>query len=96
MMFTPNDLPRSALILLDHLTENGPMAPRDLSRKSKIPLRTVTFALGKLVKQRLLRKVPNLMDMRKPLYLANIDRIREVEAEIYRLRIITGLQMKTI
>ncbi len=37
-----------------------------------------------------------LMDMRKPLYHANIDRIREVEAEIYRLRIITGLQMRTV
>ena len=96
MMFTPNDLPRSALILLDHITEHGPMAPRDLSKKSKIPLRTVTFALQKLVTQKLLRKVPNLMDMRKPLYHPNIDRIREVEAEIEKLRIMTGLHMRAI
>jgi DNA-binding MarR family transcriptional regulator len=96
MMFTPNDLPRSALIVLDHLTEHGPMAPRDLSRKSKMPLRTVTFALKKLVRHRLLRKVPNLLDMRKPLYYANIDRIREVETEIERLRIMTGLHMRVI
>lgn len=95
-MFTPNDLPRSALILLDHITEHGPMAPRDLSKKSKIPLRTVTFALQKLVTQKLLRKVPNLMDMRKPLYHPNIDRIREVEAEIEKLRIMTGLHMRAI
>ena len=96
MMFTPNDLPRSAIIVLDHLTEHGPMAPRDLSKKSKVPLRTVTFAIQKLVNQRLLRKVPNLMDMRKPLYHANVDRIREVEAEIDRLRIMSGLQMRAI
>ena len=96
MMFTPNDLPRSALIVLDHLTEHGPMAPRDLSQKAKIPLRTVTFALQKLVNQRLLRKVPNLLDMRKPLYHANMDRIREVENEIEKLRIVTGLHMRAI
>ncbi len=96
MMFTPNDLPRSALIVLDHITEHGPMAPRDLSRRSKIPLRTVTFALQKLVNQRLLRKMPNLLDMRKPLYHANMDRIREVEVEIEKLRMITGLHMRAI
>ena len=95
-MFTPNDIPRSALIVLDHLTEHGPMAPRDLSRKSRIPLRTVTFALKKLVRHRLLRKVPNLLDMRKPLYHANRDRIREVEADIERLRIMSGLHMRAI
>ena len=96
MMFTPNDIPRSALILLDHLTEHGPMAPRDLSKKSNIPLRTVTFALKKLVGHKLLRKVPNLMDMRKPLYHADVERIQEVEAEIERLRIMVGLQMRVI
>ncbi|MFW9805965.1 MAG: MarR family transcriptional regulator [Candidatus Thorarchaeota archaeon] len=95
-MFTQNDLPKSALIVLDHLTKNGPMAPRDLSKKSKMPLRTVTFALKKLVSQRLLRRVPNLLDMRKPLYHANIERIREVETEIERLRIMVGLQMRAI
>ncbi|MHA2081269.1 MAG: hypothetical protein ACW99H_09020, partial [Candidatus Thorarchaeota archaeon] len=59
-------------------------------------LRTVTFALKKLIRHRLLRKVPNLLDMRKPLYHANIDRIREVEADIERLRIMTGLHMRAI
>ena len=95
-MLTQHDVPRSAIILLDHLTKHGPMAPRDLSKKAKIPLRTVTFALQKLVRMRLLNKTPNLMDMRKPLYHPNIERIREVEAEIERLRIMTGLQMRVI
>ena len=61
-----------------------------------MPLRTVTFALKKLVSQRLLHRVPNLMDMRKPLYHANIERIREVEVEIERLRMMVGLQMRAI
>lgn len=95
-MFTQNDIPRSALILLDHLRESGPMAPRDIAKRAKIPLRTVTFAIQKLLKIHLLRKVPNLMDMRKPLYHANLDRIRELEADIHRLRIITGLHMRAI
>jgi DNA-binding MarR family transcriptional regulator len=95
-MFTPNDLPRSALIVLDHIEEHGPMAPRDLSRKSQIPLRTVTFALQKLVKQRLLCKVPNFMDMRKPLYHPNVDRIKEVEADIDRLRIEADINIRVI
>jgi DNA-binding MarR family transcriptional regulator len=95
-MLTPNDVPRSALIVLDHLTEHGPMTPRDLSKKSQVPLRTVTFALKKLVMHRLLRKVPNLMDMRKPLYRADVERIREVEAEIEQLRVMVGLQMQVI
>ncbi len=95
-MFTQNDIPRSALIILDHIEEHGPMAPRDLAKRSKIPLRTVTFALNKLVTQRLLRKVPNFMDMRKPLYHADFDRIKEVKAEIEKLRIMTGLRMRAI
>lgn len=96
MMFTQNDLPRSAIVILDHIEEHGPMAPRDLSRNSRIPLRTVTFALKKLVKQRLLRKVPNFMDMRKPLYHVNAERFQEVQKEIDRLRILAGISMRII
>ena len=95
-MFTPNDIPRSALIILDHIEEHGPAAPRDLSKKTKVPLRTVTFALQKLVRQQLLRKTPNFMDMRKTLYHANNERIRELQADLERLRVLTGLHMRAI
>jgi DNA-binding transcriptional ArsR family regulator len=95
-MFTPSDIPRSALIILDHIEEHGPMAPRELSRKSKVPLRTVTFALKKLLHQRLLHKTPNFMDMRKTLYYLNSDRVRELEADLERLRVLTGLHMRAI
>ncbi|MBN2228332.1 MAG: MarR family transcriptional regulator [Candidatus Thorarchaeota archaeon] len=95
-MMTPNDLPKSALLILDHLAIHGPMAPRDLSRESKIPLRTVTFALQKLIRQKLLRKVPNLMDMRKQVYHADIERIHELQNEIERLRALVGVSLRVI
>lgn len=95
-MLSLNDIPRSALMVLDHLTENGPMAPRDLSRSSKIPLRTVTFALEKLLKQNLLRKVPHLMDMRKQLYHLDPERIRAIENDIDHLRTIARIHMRAI
>ena len=83
-------------MVLDHLSENGPMAPRDIARGSEIPLRTVTFALNKLVKQNLLRKVPHLMDMRKQLYHLDPDRIRAIENDIDHLRTIARIHMRAI
>ena len=95
-MLSLNDIPRSALLVLDHLTENGPMAPREIAKGSKIPLRTVTYALHKLIQQKLLRKVPNLMDMRKQLYHLDRDRMQAIETDIYRLRIMAGIHIRAI
>ena len=95
-MLSLNDIPRSALLVLDHLSENGPMAPRDIARESKIPLRTVTFALSKLIKQNLLRKVPHLMDMRKQLYHLDTVRISAIENDIDHLRTIARTHMRAI
>jgi hypothetical protein len=72
------------------------MAPRDIARGSKIPLRTVTYALHKLLNQRLLRKVPNLMDMRKQVYHLDKERIHVLEKEIDQLRVIVGVHMRAI
>ncbi|TFG31420.1 MarR family transcriptional regulator [Candidatus Thorarchaeota archaeon] len=93
-MLSLNDIPKSALLVLDHLTEHGPAAPREIARASKIPLRTVTYALHKLSQQKLLRKVPNLMDMRKQLYHLEVEKIRAIENEINHLRAITGIHMR--
>lgn len=95
-MLSLNDVPKSALLVLDHLSENGPMAPRDIAKGSKIPLRTVTYALHKLVQQQLLNKVPNLMDMRKQLYHLDTERLRALERDINQLRAMTGIHMRTI
>ncbi len=61
-------IPKSARIVLHSLATTGPMSPKEISRKSELPLRTVSFALRRLTAQKLLRRIPNLQDMRQPLY----------------------------
>ncbi|TFF83744.1 hypothetical protein EU524_01955 [Candidatus Thorarchaeota archaeon] len=90
------DLTPSALVVLDHIAADGPKAPRDISRQYKVPLRTVTFALKKLMKLKLLRKVPNLMDMRRPLYHLDDGRVRELEDIIETVRVQTGIHLRAI
>jgi DNA-binding MarR family transcriptional regulator len=72
------ELPRSAIIVLDKLTHDGPLTPKDISTRVDLAPRTVSFALRKLMGQRLCRKIPNLQDMRQPLYLADAERAREL------------------
>ena len=71
------NLPRSALIILERLTLEGPMTPKDISVKVDLAPRTVSFALRKLIGLDLCKKVPNLQDMRQPLYLADMNRAKE-------------------
>lgn len=54
------------------------MCPQDISECSSLAPRTVSFALRRLVKAKLAKKVPNLADMRRPLYTPNNDGIYEV------------------
>ncbi len=91
-----SNLPKSALVVLDHITAEGPIAPRDLSRKIDVPLRTVSFALKKLMKLDLLRKTPNLMDMRKPQYRTNHERVRELHDVIDLLRAQMGVPFRSL
>ncbi|OLS31623.1 MAG: hypothetical protein ThorAB25_00830 [Candidatus Thorarchaeota archaeon AB_25] len=72
------ELPRSAIIVLDRLTTEGPMTPKDISSTVDLAPRTVSFALRKLIGQKLCKKIPNLTDMRQPLYAADMDRAREL------------------
>ncbi len=72
------ELPRSAIIVLDRLTSDGPMTPKDISNKVDLAPRTVSFALRKLIGQELCKKIPNLRDMRQPLYLADAEKAREL------------------
>ncbi|MFX0053541.1 MAG: MarR family transcriptional regulator [Promethearchaeota archaeon] len=72
------ELPRSAIIVLDKLTHDGPLTPKDISTRVDLAPRTVSFALRKLMGQKLCRKIPNLQDMRQPLYLADVERAREL------------------
>lgn len=38
MNLITSDLPKSALVVLDHITADGPIAPREISNKFGLPL----------------------------------------------------------
>ena len=73
-------LPKSALRVLQCLTMRGPLPPRVISKEAKVPLRTVTFALDRLIDTNLCEKIPNLGDMRRTLYVVNQEKARAVFA----------------
>ncbi|NHJ12977.1 MAG: MarR family transcriptional regulator [Candidatus Thorarchaeota archaeon] len=79
-------LPRSAIMLLDKLVKEGPLTPYGLHEKSKLPMRTVTFALKQLREYSLCKRQHNLVDMRQPLYYANRQRIEELRIDLDRWR----------
>jgi len=72
------DLPNSALIVLSSLTAEGPMTPKTIITKVRMPSRTITYALQTLVKKKIVKKIPNLLDMRQPIYHVNIERVKEL------------------
>jgi len=72
------NLPRSAIIVLDRLHTEGPLTPKDISQKVDLAPRTVSFALRKLMGQSLCNKIPNLHDMRQPLYSVDQEKFREL------------------
>ncbi len=71
-------LPKSAIRVLALLTKKGPLPPRVISKEAKVPLRTVTFALDRLVDSDLCHKVPNLGDMRRTLYAVKRENAKAV------------------
>jgi DNA-binding MarR family transcriptional regulator len=73
------EIPDSGIIVLQCLTKNGPMSPGQISIKEKLPLRTVSYALRKLLEWNLLRRIPNLHDMRKPLYDINTEKVKALK-----------------
>lgn len=74
------ELPRSAIIVLDRLTSEGPMTPKAISSRVDLAPRTVSFALRKLMGQSLCKKIPNLSDMRQPLYAADMERAKALRS----------------
>jgi folate-dependent tRNA-U54 methylase TrmFO/GidA len=79
-------LPRSAMILLEKLVKEGPLTPNGLHEKSKLPARTVSYALKQLREYHLCKRQHNLVDMRQPLYYANNQRIEELKIDLNRWR----------
>lgn len=71
-------LPGSALVVLRSLATGGPMSPKEITKTTKLPSRTVSSAIKRLTRLRLLRRVPDLQDMRKCLYGPNLEAAREM------------------
>lgn len=71
-------IPKSARVVLHSLATTGPMSPKEISRKSELPLRTVSFAIRRLTAWNLLRRIPNLHDMRQPLYRVENEEVRKI------------------
>jgi DNA-binding MarR family transcriptional regulator len=54
------------------------MCPKEISTKLEMAPRTVSFALRKLLKDKILRRIPNLLDMRRPKYHVNLEVARDL------------------
>lgn len=67
-------LPRSAIVVLAELVREGPLTPSELVKKSDLAARTVSYALKRLRGHKLCKRLPNLEDMRQPLYF--VDKVR--------------------
>lgn len=72
-------LPNSALLVLSSLASEGPMTPKTIIEKVGLAPRTISFALRTLVREKVIRKTPNLADMRQPLYHINMERLNELQ-----------------
>jgi DNA-binding MarR family transcriptional regulator len=71
-------LPNSAILVLSSLASEGPMTPKTIIEKVALAPRTISFALRTLVKEEVIRKIPNLTDMRQPIYHIDMERYKEI------------------
>ncbi|MHA2352395.1 MAG: winged helix-turn-helix transcriptional regulator [Candidatus Thorarchaeota archaeon] len=75
--------PRSTFAIISALICDGPMCPKEISVKLEMAPRTVSFALKKLLSEKILRRIPNLLDMRRPKYHVNMEQAKTL-LEKYR------------
>ena len=78
MTIRPGKTPKSALAILGALINHGPMCPIEISEKLDMAPRTVSFALRKLLGRQLLKKIPNLHDMRRPKYHVDMEAAKDM------------------
>lgn len=89
-------LAKSTIKVLDKLVSEGPLTPNQIAERSKIAPRTVAHALLQLRRYRLCKRRANLMDMRTPLYYADINRLSEYEIDLNQLRLEQRLYFRII
>jgi DNA-binding MarR family transcriptional regulator len=64
-------IPPSARVVYDLLKSNGPLTAKDILRQCKLAPRTVRYALKKLLDAKMIKRLPNLNDMRQNVYRLN-------------------------
>ncbi len=69
------------LTVLQVVANYGPISPHEICEKVELSPRTVTLALSTLTENRICKRIPNLSDMRKPLYVMNNEIPKSVLAE---------------
>jgi DNA-binding MarR family transcriptional regulator len=74
-----SELPNSAILVLGSLVSEGPMTPKTIIEKVGLAPRTISFALRTLVREQVIRKTPNLADMRQPIYHINMEKVKELQ-----------------
>lgn len=80
-------LPESSIPLLRYLQSQGRRTQRELIEELGLPTRTVRYSIRRLLERGLIRKIPNLKDMRSVFYLispevADVETIIEQEMAI--------------
>jgi len=61
-------IPPSARVVYDLLKSNGPLTAKDILRQCNLAPRTVRYALKKLLDAKMIKRLPNLNDMRQNVY----------------------------
>lgn len=93
-MSVPINLTKSTLIVLDKLDKEGPMSPQDLAKSSGLAMRTVTLALKTLLTGKFCRRTPNLLDMRKPLYHIDREKVRELHHNVEIIKAMAHMHLR--
>ncbi len=88
-------LPSSAISVLQSLITHGPMSPKAISMSGKIPIRTVNFAIKNLKGRGLIRRIPNLQDMRSPLYTTDLEAAKRI-VTTHGMNSIIGCQLMMV
>ncbi len=75
------ELSAGVLTVLQVIADHGPISPHVICDKVDLSPRTVTLALSTLTEKKICRKVPNLADMRKPLYVIDPKKSKDIIAK---------------
>ena len=79
-------LPKSSRQLMIHLVENGPGSPKELSTRTGVPLRTVSFALRKLRERGIVKRFYDFDDLRTPKYFIDDEKSPQIIRILERMR----------